>query len=171
MVVILSHVTLYWLKTNLWNDSVFIQYGRTPLHLAANNGSLEVVRHLCLHGANIDAVTNVSHTQLSSFHCFLSLFSRSSLTLLTLQCSESISQALKATQKNVAISVKLSRAFCILINVLFYTWTLLLWIELNTSVCREHLPRWQTVLHLLRDVTIAHWTRWHVSHTSLSTIN
>lgn len=40
---------------------VFIQYGRTPLHLAANNGSLEVVRHLCLAGANIDTVTNVSH--------------------------------------------------------------------------------------------------------------
>lgn len=38
-----------------------IQYGRTPLHLAANNGSLEVVRHLCLAGANTDAVTNVSH--------------------------------------------------------------------------------------------------------------
>lgn len=38
----------------------FPQCGRTPLHLAAHTGSLEVVRHLCLAGANIDAVTHVS---------------------------------------------------------------------------------------------------------------
>lgn len=37
-----------------------MQYGRTPLHLAASNGSLEVVRRLCLAGVNIDAVTTVS---------------------------------------------------------------------------------------------------------------
>lgn len=47
-----------------------LQYGRTPLHLAANNGSLEVVRHLCLAGANIDAVTNVSHHTAFFFSLF-----------------------------------------------------------------------------------------------------
>uniref|UniRef100_A0A7N8XXS4 non-specific serine/threonine protein kinase n=1 Tax=Mastacembelus armatus TaxID=205130 RepID=A0A7N8XXS4_9TELE len=46
----------------LFNMFLFIQYGRTPLHLAANSGSLEVVRHLCLAGANIDAVTNDGKT-------------------------------------------------------------------------------------------------------------
>lgn len=53
-----------------WNYllSVFLmQYGRTSLHLAASNGSLEVVRHLCLAGVNIDAVTNVSSQQPFSF--------------------------------------------------------------------------------------------------------
>lgn len=50
-----------------------MQYGRTPLHLAASNGSLEVVRHLCLAGVNIDAVTNVSSRQLLFFYC-LSVF-------------------------------------------------------------------------------------------------
>lgn len=47
-----------------------MQYGRTPLHLAASNGSLEVVRHLCLAGVNIDAVTNVSSPQPFSFDRF-----------------------------------------------------------------------------------------------------
>lgn len=50
-----------------WNFLLFVflmQYGRTPLHLAASNGSLEVVRHLCLAGVNIDAVTSVSSPQL-----------------------------------------------------------------------------------------------------------
>ena len=151
---------------------MFIQYGRTPLHLAANNGSLEVVRHLCLHGANIDAVTNVSHTRLSPFHCFLSLFSRCSLTLLMMQCSERISQALKAVQKKCHHFSKFEASILAFwLIILFYTWTLLLSVELNTSVCRAHLPRWQTVLHLLRDVTIAQWTRWHVSHTSLCSPN
>lgn len=37
------------------------QYGRTPLHLAANNGILDVVRYLCLAGANVEALTSVSH--------------------------------------------------------------------------------------------------------------
>lgn len=36
------------------------QYGRTPLHLAANNGILDVVRYLCLAGANVEALTSVS---------------------------------------------------------------------------------------------------------------
>lgn len=48
-----------------------MQYGRTPLHLAASNGSLEVVRHLCLAGVNIDAVTNVSSQQLFFFYYFI----------------------------------------------------------------------------------------------------
>lgn len=48
-----------------------LQYGRTPLHLAANNGSLEVVRHLCLAGANTEAVTHVSHRAAS---CLLLFF-------------------------------------------------------------------------------------------------
>lgn len=37
------------------------QFGRTPLHVAASNGGLEVVRHLCVAGANTEAITNVSH--------------------------------------------------------------------------------------------------------------
>lgn len=37
-----------------------LQYGRTPLHLAANNGILDVVRYLCLAGANVEALTSVS---------------------------------------------------------------------------------------------------------------
>lgn len=51
-----------------------LQYGRTPLHLAANNGSLEVVRHLCLAGANTEAVTHVSHRAASCLFFFLSFF-------------------------------------------------------------------------------------------------
>lgn len=39
------------------------QYGRTPLHLAANNGILDVVRYLCLMGANVEALTSVSTRQ------------------------------------------------------------------------------------------------------------
>lgn len=39
------------------------QYGRTPLHLAANNGILDVVRYLCLMGANVEALTLVSTRQ------------------------------------------------------------------------------------------------------------
>lgn len=39
------------------------QYGRTPLHLAANNGILDVVRYLCLMGANVEALTSVSTGQ------------------------------------------------------------------------------------------------------------
>lgn len=48
-------------------SAFLMQYGRTSLHLAASNGSLEVVRHLCLAGVNIDAVTNVSSQQPFSF--------------------------------------------------------------------------------------------------------
>ncbi|KAM6177396.1 LOW QUALITY PROTEIN: death-associated protein kinase 1-like [Erethizon dorsatum] len=33
------------------------KYGRTPLHLAANNGILDVVRYLCLMGASVEALT------------------------------------------------------------------------------------------------------------------
>lgn len=47
-----------WINSSLLP---LLQYGRTPLHLAANNGSLEVVRHLCLTGANTEAITHVSH--------------------------------------------------------------------------------------------------------------
>lgn len=42
-----------------WSFS-FFQYGRTPLHLAANNGILDVVRYLCLTGANVEVLTSVS---------------------------------------------------------------------------------------------------------------
>ncbi|XP_030883274.1 death-associated protein kinase 1-like [Leptonychotes weddellii] len=38
------------------------QYGRTPLHLAANNGILDVVRYLCLAGANVEALTSDGKT-------------------------------------------------------------------------------------------------------------
>lgn len=51
-----------------------LQYGRTPLHLAANNGSLEVVRHLCLAGANTEAVTHVSHRAASCLFFFSFFF-------------------------------------------------------------------------------------------------
>ncbi|KFQ62939.1 Death-associated protein kinase 1, partial [Pelecanus crispus] len=37
-------------------------YGRTPLHLAANNGILDVVRFLCLTGANVEALTSDGKT-------------------------------------------------------------------------------------------------------------
>lgn len=47
-------------KDSLGAFCVF-QYGRTPLHLAANNGILDVVRYLCLAGANVEALTSVSH--------------------------------------------------------------------------------------------------------------
>lgn len=43
------------------------QYGRTPLHLAANNGILDVVRYLCLMGANVEALTSVSTRQVRVF--------------------------------------------------------------------------------------------------------
>lgn len=43
------------------------QYGRTPLHLAANNGILDVVRYLCLMGANVEALTSVSTRQVQVF--------------------------------------------------------------------------------------------------------
>ncbi|KAK1334392.1 hypothetical protein QTO34_005396 [Cnephaeus nilssonii] len=39
-----------------------LQYGRTPLHLAANNGILDVVRYLCLAGANVEALTSDGKT-------------------------------------------------------------------------------------------------------------
>lgn len=74
--------------------SVFIQHGRTPLHLAANNGSLEVVRHLCLTGANIDAVTNVSHHIFSSLHWFPGHYSFSCLTYCTEYYNWNLCQAL-----------------------------------------------------------------------------
>lgn len=45
------------------------QYGRTPLHLAANNGILDVVRYLCLMGANVEALTSVSTRQVRVFGC------------------------------------------------------------------------------------------------------
>ena len=51
-----TNVTLWWPLT-----SVSLQYGRTPLHMAAINGLLEVVRHLCVAGANTDVVTNVRY--------------------------------------------------------------------------------------------------------------
>ncbi|EGW13559.1 Death-associated protein kinase 1 [Cricetulus griseus] len=38
------------------------KYGRTPLHLAANNGILDVVRYLCLMGANVEALTSDGKT-------------------------------------------------------------------------------------------------------------
>lgn len=57
-----------WINSSLLP---LLQYGRTPLHLAANNGSLEVVRHLCLAGANTEAVTHVSHR---AAYCLLFLF-------------------------------------------------------------------------------------------------
>uniref|UniRef100_A0A673NR54 non-specific serine/threonine protein kinase n=1 Tax=Sinocyclocheilus rhinocerous TaxID=307959 RepID=A0A673NR54_9TELE len=37
-------------------------FGRTALHLAASNGGLEVVRHLCVTGANTEAITNDGKT-------------------------------------------------------------------------------------------------------------
>lgn len=43
-----------------WDLCCVFQYGRTPLHLAANNGILDVVRYLCLTGANVEALTSVS---------------------------------------------------------------------------------------------------------------
>uniref|UniRef100_A0A672KMA4 Death-associated protein kinase 1-like n=1 Tax=Sinocyclocheilus grahami TaxID=75366 RepID=A0A672KMA4_SINGR len=39
-----------------------IEFGRTALHLAASNGGLEVVRHLCVTGANTEAITNDGKT-------------------------------------------------------------------------------------------------------------
>lgn len=48
-------------RRTLFGLSCVFQYGRTPLHLAANNGILDVVRYLCLAGANVEALTSVSH--------------------------------------------------------------------------------------------------------------
>ncbi|XP_016428085.1 death-associated protein kinase 1-like [Sinocyclocheilus rhinocerous] len=39
-----------------------VRFGRTALHLAASNGGLEVVRHLCVTGANTEAITNDGKT-------------------------------------------------------------------------------------------------------------
>lgn len=44
----------------LFSFFCLFQYGRTALHLAANNGILDVVRYLCLSGANVEALTSVS---------------------------------------------------------------------------------------------------------------
>ena len=55
-----THVILGSKSEDSPGSFCLLQYGRTPLHLAANNGILDVVRYLCLTGANVEALTSVS---------------------------------------------------------------------------------------------------------------
>lgn len=50
-----------------WHKSVYLQYGETPLHMAAKNGCNDAAKLLLSHGAYIEAKANVIFVLFSPF--------------------------------------------------------------------------------------------------------